>query len=604
MKFSSLACWKPSGIRFTFCALIATASLAASADPSMLEQLQRMGKYAASYERHTNAEMNDIVFAGIHSDDEALVRHTVENLTWELVMVEGRRDQIENAANAERAAALRDGIHRTRDFAAVPGLRDFLLDYVRRGVAKDGWQSVFAPDKDMAEQPLWGIVPGVHTLYFPADPELEKLLIEAYRALRHESPDAAGYVLHLLNVGRFASVELEATRIEALEHPAAWVAASAAAGLGASLTDEGLAALGASLGRRDEALGEIVLAVLAHGARAKPYLPVLRQLHALEEELAPFLTPLPIYPNGVFHSLDRVEMLASHDAFPGPESPNRVHLLDEFIADQARYSDEQVNDIVFEGIHSGDPAAIARTVEAIGRATVANGLRDWLSAHAGRQVASPGNALDEQTRSFHKVLGLRDFLLAYVRGGLAEDGVAAFSARTSEARKPAAWTFGCHTLAVLFPGDREVRRVLVRLHDEFQRAGRGVNGPLRMLNAGRFHGGDVDALRTAALEDADPLAAQAAAQGLAMTLTDAGLRALAGALERPDAALADIAEAIGRFGTRALPHRARLRELANRGGVSSAAVEDSLAKVAADMGVIAAARPRQSRDAGAQRTTP
>lgn len=135
-------------------------------------------------------------------------------------------------------------------------------------------------------------------------------------------------------------------------------------------------------------------------------------------------------------------------------------------------------------------------------------------------------------------------------------------------------------------------------------SGRGVNGPLRMLNAGRFHGGDVDALRAAALEDADPLAAQAAAQGLAMTLTDAGLRVLAGALERPDAALADIAEAIGRFGARALPHRARLRELANHGGFPSAAVEDSLAKVAADMDVIAAARPRQSRDAGARRTPP
>ena len=49
--------------------------------------------------------------------------------------------------------------------------------------------------------------------------------------------------------------------------------------------------------------------------------------------------------------------------------------LDEFIANQARYSDEQVNDIVFKGIHSGDPAIVAHTVEAIGRATVANGPR-------------------------------------------------------------------------------------------------------------------------------------------------------------------------------------------------------------------------------------
>ena len=477
-------------------------------------------------------------------------------------MARGRHVQIEDAAgNAERAAALREGMHRTRDFATVPGLRDFLLDYVRQGVAKDGWQSaIVGVGQNATERPDWTTAPGTLLTYFPADPEVEKLLLEFYRALRQENPDDASHALHLLNIGRFASAELEATRIEALEHPAAWVARHAAAGLGTSLTDEGQAALGAGLGQRDEALGEIVLAVLAHGARAKPYLPALRQLRALEEELAPFLTPLPIHPDGVFHSLDRVERLANRDAFPGPGYLDRVHLLDELIADQARYSDKQVNDIVFEGIHSGDPDAIAHTVEAIGRATVANGLRDWLSAHAGRRVAPPGNALDEQTRSFHKVLGLRDFLLAYVRDGLAEDSVAAFAARTPEARAPAAWTFGYHALAVLFPGDREVRRMLVRLHDEFQRAGRSVDGPLRMLNAGRFHGGDVDALRIAALEGADPLAVQAAARGLAMTLTDAGLRTLAGALDRPDAALADIAEAIGRFGTRALPHRGRLRD--------------------------------------------
>ena len=251
-----------------------------------------------------------------------------------------------------------------------------------------------------------------------------------------------------------------------------------------------------------------------------------------------------------------------------------------------------VNDIVFEGIHSGDAAAVAHTVQAIGRATVTNGLHDWLSAHAGEPVAPPGNVLDEQLRSFHKVLGLRDFLLAYVRRGLAEDGVAAFTAET-----PAPWTFGCHTLAVLFPSDRDVRQVLLDVHDRFQRAGRSVNWPLRMLNAGRFHGSDVDALRAAALDATDPLAAQAAADGLAMTLTDDGLRALVGALDRNDAAVADIALAVGSFGPRALPHADRLREVANR-QFDSAAVEDSLAKVAANMKTIAskpANRPKEPR---------
>ena len=433
------------------------------------------------------------------------------------------------------------------------------------------------------------------------------MLLEFYRAVQQENPHAASHALHLLNVGRFGSAEVEAARINALEHPAPWVAGYAAAGLGAFPTDEGLAALGTALGRRDGALGEIVLAVLAHGARAKPHLPTLRELHGREEELAPFLTPLPIYPDGVFESLNRVELLANRAPCRARSSlltqtpcvsqdlAHRsladVYLLDEIIANQKRHDDEVVNDIVFEGIHSRDAAAVAHTVEAIGRATVTHGLREWLSAHAGEQVAPPGNVLDEQLRSFHKVLGLRDFLLAHVRRGLAKDGVAAFAAQT-----PAAWTFGCHTLAVLFPSDRDVRQVLLDLHDQFQRAGRSVNAPLRMLNAGLFHGSDVDALRAAALDDADPLAAQAAAHGLAMTLTDAGLGALAGALDRTDAAVADVALAVGRFGARALPHADRLRTLANRDEFATAAVQESIAKAAATMRMIAAMRSKQRPD--------
>ena len=67
---SRLACLLPSGIRFTFYTLIAAASLAANAAPSLVEWLQRMEEQRLRYDHHTNAEMNDIVFAGIHSDDE------------------------------------------------------------------------------------------------------------------------------------------------------------------------------------------------------------------------------------------------------------------------------------------------------------------------------------------------------------------------------------------------------------------------------------------------------------------------------------------------------------------------------------------------------
>ena len=537
-----------------------------------------MQAHMAAYEHYSNDEVNEVVFAGIHSSDAAVVRRTVETVSWEAKMVWARRAEIERSGNNKRVAALRDELRRARNFAAVPGLRDFLVGYVRQGVSRDGWAAAAVDGPEVGERPVWASVPGALLTYFPGDPEVETLLLDFYRATQQERPEVASHALHLLNIGRFGSAELEATRIEALNHRVPSVAGYAAAGLAASATEDGLAALGASLARRDEALGEIVLAILGHGARARPYLPKLRELHRKERELARFLAPLPIHPDGVFHAMNRVELLANREAFLGPESLEHVHRLEQIIADQSRYDDADVNNIVFEGIHSGDPAAVAHTVGAVGRATVTNGLRAWLSAHARQQPQPPGNALGDQMRSFHKVLGLRDFLLAYVRRGMADIGVADFRSQT-----PSAWTYGFHTLAVLFPSDREVRRTLLELHGELQRAGHSVAGPLRMLNAGRFYGDEVDALRAAALKAGDPLAAQAAARGLAMTLTDAGLAALVDALARRDAALADIAQAIGSFGVRARPHRDRLRTLAERPEFASTPVGDRIAQVVANL---------------------
>ncbi len=293
----------------------------------MWRQLERMQEHPLTFERHTNPEMNDIVFRGIHSGDDEVVRRTVEDVAFEALMVGHRRSGIEHAVGAERVAALREGLHQTRSFGNVPGLRDFLLDYVREGVSKDGWAAV--DPALVGERPVWASVLGALLTYFPGDPAVEELLLEYYNALQSLRPDLAGHALHLLNVGQFASAELLATRIEALEHPAASVAGAAATGLGLTRTDEGLAALGAGLGRRDEALGEIVYATLAYGARAGPYLPTLRELRRREKELAPFLEPLPIYPRGLFHSMDRVEVLSNRATYLEPESLARLLELAE-----------------------------------------------------------------------------------------------------------------------------------------------------------------------------------------------------------------------------------------------------------------------------------
>ena len=150
-----------SGIRFAFYALLAAASAASAADP-LSEWFQRLDEHTASYEGHTNAEMQDSVFAGIHSDDEAVVRHAVETVYWETMMDLLRRGPIRQAIDrkdAERTAALREDLHQTPNFAAVPGLRDFLLDYVRQGVAKDGWQAAVTNDETRSQGPFGHLCP-------------------------------------------------------------------------------------------------------------------------------------------------------------------------------------------------------------------------------------------------------------------------------------------------------------------------------------------------------------------------------------------------------------------------------------------------------------
>lgn len=203
------------GIRFAFCSVIAAASLEASAADRLAEWAQRLEEREASYERHTNDEMNDIVLAGMHSGDEAVVRRTVDTITLETQMVVARQGHIERPFSTERAAALREGLHRTRDFPAVPGLRDFLLDYVRQGVAKDGWGAAVAPrdfeSEDMAERPDWDAGPGALLTYFPGDPEVEKLLLEFYRAIGSFGPRA---LPHAERLRELANRQFESAAVE------------------------------------------------------------------------------------------------------------------------------------------------------------------------------------------------------------------------------------------------------------------------------------------------------------------------------------------------------------------------------------------------------
>ena len=226
-------------------------------------------------------EMQAVVAKGIASDDPETVESTLRQISVLAMMgtVEDFHDDIPDdfAETHQRFDPLR------RQFGAVPGLRERLIEFVR-DVAEEARRST-EPEVEyasMSETEMYkaatrSLVALALAVYFPQDPVVHDFLIDWW----HREDEGHG-IAGLLYSGRFRSKAADEIRIASLRTGHTADAVAAAKGLALSGSDVALAALVANLDRRDFALLTIVEAIATYGIRAKPH---LESLLKLREEL-------------------------------------------------------------------------------------------------------------------------------------------------------------------------------------------------------------------------------------------------------------------------------------------------------------------------------
>ena len=580
----------------SFLASLASTLAAGSASPTAddVEGYTRFIENIRDFDRYTNADVNDIVFAGLHSDNPRVVELTVA-----AIHNESRNRDLRRQFGGPHFGKL------DRDLIQVPGLRDFLVDYARKGLAEDGWKAAMddlasrgnAGNFDFYEGYLWRSIFVALLEQFPGDLEVRRLVWESYhdnqgaRELNlHESP-----LLAALNTGLYVDEDAEEVRRSLLWHSDPHTAGLAARGLAISASSRGLAAMKGVLWRRDESLRDIVAAMASYGA---PAAEPLATLQGAGGELQPSLrTSRPIVRLttqvqrlaevsggsswGKSEQLNAASVDAPDERFTANGLPIVDHRsqqapLDGALLGYDDYPDGGVLDAAFAGLHDGDERATERTILALGTYASAIVERDW------PQYSPKGNqqhlAMDTRTRPLDEVPGLRVTLASHARRELAGDGCRR-QARRADGLPP--WLPSVATLAAYFPANAEVRDLVLEMGRCLREAGADY-GVLPLLAAGRFRGEAVDREAMDELRHADPKRAGWGARHLCWTLTDEGLAGLVAALDRRDDALADIVEGVACFGHRAVPHLPALRALP-RGRLSEAAfarVESATAKVA------------------------
>lgn len=167
-----------------------------------------------------------------------------------------------------------------RRFHEVPGLKEFLFEYWRAGVRRDGFlhrvpQTLDEQTEWRTTLPPWEAVPGILVTYYPGDSDVYDFIWEIYE------PTDRIRTLFLLNGGTFRTPEANQYRIACLEDidpmPANTLKKVAATSLGRFQSSEGLNALGRQLNEADP-LREVVEAITLYGKTALPYMDRLREV--------------------------------------------------------------------------------------------------------------------------------------------------------------------------------------------------------------------------------------------------------------------------------------------------------------------------------------
>ena len=551
------------------------------------------------FERFNNAQMNDLIFAGLHSRNPEVVDRVVAAVNLEASYRDHR--------GGDYTARFREVMaKRERDLVRVPGIRDFLMDYARDGLAKHGWTPVAELTFEYLDSNHWEQAFGTLATYFPGDPQVRQLLRETYGSREDAANRQYGLII-MLNKGSFLDAEADAVRAEQLGNPDPAWAGAAARGLAMSGTEAGLAAMADAVLRRQDGLDEIVTAMGMYGAAAAPHLAALLDARADAEPpfgLDPAVARLaeqvsrlgaPVSDGGLPHApgaraggasaalrepAARQAEALELDNQSVPVVTNwqgRKEPLDFALQLHDAFTESQVLDTVFAGLTSADAEVVERTIFTVGFYANVIAQRDW-PAYAPARGEHLRKIMDTRTRRLEKVPGLKGFLLAHARAGMSP----ASCRERAERRSPEwpSWMLSIAALAVYFPGNAEVRDLILDMGRclEAAEAGQSI---LPLLAVGRFRGEAVEDWRIAKLTHPDPIKAGWAAQGLCWTLTDTGLAALAERLAHADKAgvadeaLAEVVDAIACHGVRAGPHLPALRSLADR-----ALPEETLARIA------------------------
>lgn len=231
----------------------------------------------------SDATANSLVRDGIASEDPAVLDLTIRALgTY--------------AMHSVNDLPTPYGSPHDRSFSAVPGLKPFLIDYWREQHRRSGHHALAAiqhglglegadgldglttttlglpedasgdeiADAILARTPAWPMVPQILCALYPGDGDVLELLWEMGNS--DVSPGTNVQTLGLLNVGRFATAEANAFRIDKL------------VSLGGSATDfvaVTFAAKGLALSRPLEAVPHLISAAFEHPSAREDILVVL-----------------------------------------------------------------------------------------------------------------------------------------------------------------------------------------------------------------------------------------------------------------------------------------------------------------------------------------
>ena len=449
----------------------------------------------------SNQVANDIVAQGIASNDPEIVDTTIRSLRKFAMFL--AHDFLSPPGQLPE-----------RSFAEVSGLKEFLIAHWRRNHKESGYNTHQMSSRELENfhatveakeggrdsmsseeywQALleawspWPATPQILCVFWPRDDDVHRIVWENHE--KDLSPNLASQTLGLLNVGKFTTPRADAFREEVLR-------SSLTSQVETAHVNATFAAKGLALSRPPEALPLLISVAKAFGASRGELMIVIaayddEQLAAHTEELRPLVEGYESWrPMGA--DAEARERLKEVLGFGGETSTRREgagtyeytvkfkYFMEEGVYLQ-EVSNRAANDMVAEGIASGDPLIEELTLWALG------GLAQYI---AGDQPSRFGKL---PSRTFSEISGLKKFLIAEWRGWHGKTGRNADEAnrramdrwgqlpwdadgqqlpidieeyREALTSGSSSWVLIPKILCVFWPGDQEVLELLWEMRDK------------------------------------------------------------------------------------------------------------------------------------------